>query len=570
MPTAAEVAQDKHRRPARCRCSCSCPRPRRCGPRCRAGRPADARDLAVGDLASTADAAAVGNREAVVTRQARDAAAALRTALGALAAPADGASAGRAADTASALAALDTVARWHVAGATTRAGLLDLATPGGDETDRAALLAAASAALTELDARLAARDAVPEPAAGAGSAGLLAAALARIQALLPGTPVLPPFTPADPVTLAASAARSPARTGGPATALGWLHAVGRAREQTGMMADAVDLAEAAGGPGFDPVLAQLPDLPGEGWAATTLPGASGPRTCLLALAWPAAEQLSGQVSGLVVDAWTEVIPDRRVTSGIAVHVDAPSAKAPQSCCSRSPRRREPGASTRCSPSSGRPWTGRGSERPAPSSSRGSARPAWRCTWATTSTPARRRPTVPECGGHVMTWQRLEGSGISADLRPGLAATVADPLWMLARQWQVGEFAGEDAASPVQIRAEVRWQPVGEVRVGGAPPEALDKDAAPLEARVECEGVTDGPARLRLAAESGRQLLRMAAAERPDPDLLTRLQANYPLTLPPTTVPIRGARPSWPCWRPAALTAPRWPLRCAQARRRTRA
>lgn len=124
----------------------------------------------------------------------------------------------------------------------------------------------------------------------------------------------------------------------------------------------------------------------------------------------------------------------------------------------------------------------------------------------------------------MTWQRLEGRGISADLRPGLAATVADPLWMLARQWQVGEFAGEDAASPVEVRAEVRWQPVGEVRVGGGPPAPVD---GPLEARVEAEDVLAGPARARLAAETARRLLRMVRA----PGLLARLQQAFPLRLP---------------------------------------
>jgi hypothetical protein len=131
----------------------------------------------------------------------------------------------------------------------------------------------------------------------------------------------------------------------------------------------------------------------------------------------------------------------------------------------------------------------------------------------------------------MTWQRLEGSGISADLRPGLAATVSDALWMLARQWQVGEFAGEDAASPVQMRAEVRWHPVGEVRVGGGAPEPVDTVATLLEARVECEDVQGGPARLRLAAESGRRLLRMLPPGRRDPALLARLQKDFPLRVP---------------------------------------
>jgi hypothetical protein len=37
-----------------------------------------------------------------------------------------------------------------------------------------------------------------------------------------------------------------------------------------------------------------------------------------------------------------------------------------------------------------------------------------------------------------------------DLQAGLAARVHDPLWMLLRQWQMGEFYGEDAGTPVQV------------------------------------------------------------------------------------------------------------------------
>ena len=47
---------------------------------------------------------------------------------------------------------------------------------------------------------------------------------------------------------------------------------------------------------------------------------------------------------------------------------------------------------------------------------------------------------------------------------GLAATVQDPFWMLARQRQFGELTGEDAGSPVQVafvQTEARfdgWKP----------------------------------------------------------------------------------------------------------------
>jgi len=48
------------------------------------------------------------------------------------------------------------------------------------------------------------------------------------------------------------------------------------------------------------------------------------------------------------------------------------------------------------------------------------------------------------------WTRLEPQSISGDPTPGLEARVHDPLWMLTRQWQLGEFHGQDLGSPVFV------------------------------------------------------------------------------------------------------------------------
>src|SRR5262245_46846760 len=67
---------------------------------------------------------------------------------------------------------------------------------------------------------------------------------------------------------------------------------------------------------------------------------------------------------------------------------------------------------------------------------------------------------------AVTWNRLEPRPRSPEIADALAARVRDPLWMLTRQWQTGEFAGEDAASPafVQIRSRtgtvLGWRPSG--------------------------------------------------------------------------------------------------------------
>lgn len=49
------------------------------------------------------------------------------------------------------------------------------------------------------------------------------------------------------------------------------------------------------------------------------------------------------------------------------------------------------------------------------------------------------------------WNRLEPSPRGDSIRVGLAAAVRDPLWLLARQWQLGEFEGADSGSPATVR-----------------------------------------------------------------------------------------------------------------------
>ena len=50
---------------------------------------------------------------------------------------------------------------------------------------------------------------------------------------------------------------------------------------------------------------------------------------------------------------------------------------------------------------------------------------------------------------ITTWTRLEPLPREGSMTRSLQAQVRDPLWFLTRQWQVGEFLGDDAGSPVQ-------------------------------------------------------------------------------------------------------------------------
>ncbi|MFE9201401.1 hypothetical protein [Micromonospora sp. NPDC007230] len=112
---------------------------------------------------------------------------------------------------------------------------------------------------------------------------------------------------------------------------------------------------------------------------------------------------------------------------------------------------------------------------------------------------------------VTTWTRLEPRTRRADLAPAVDARIADPLWLLARQWQLGEFTGEDAGSPVaaRVHAEVarftRYRPGPYAGAVGLPA------GVPWEALVERESAaTAGD--LRFAVESGQQLLRLLATD----------------------------------------------------------
>src|SRR4029453_19584188 len=59
------------------------------------------------------------------------------------------------------------------------------------------------------------------------------------------------------------------------------------------------------------------------------------------------------------------------------------------------------------------------------------------------------PPLPPEGANpsITSWTHLEVRSRQADMRVSLSARVFDPLWLMARQWQVGEVQGEVAGLP---------------------------------------------------------------------------------------------------------------------------
>jgi hypothetical protein len=126
---------------------------------------------------------------------------------------------------------------------------------------------------------------------------------------------------------------------------------------------------------------------------------------------------------------------------------------------------------------------------------------------------------------ITSWMRLEPRSRRADMSAGLQARIYDPLWLLARQWQVGEFQGEDNGSPASARWRGDVAPLTRYFAGAlankTPVEGLAYDGGtiPLETLVERERVrpaADEPERMRFAAEAGQHFLRML-----DQQLLSR-------------------------------------------------
>jgi hypothetical protein len=148
------------------------------------------------------------------------------------------------------------------------------------------------------------------------------------------------------------------------------------------------------------------------------------------------------------------------------------------------------------------------------------------------------------------WSRLEPRARADDMGRSLQAQIRDPLWMLARQWQVGEFLGSDGGSPVQATIATETQPLTSYRPGppgSAAAGALD-ETLPLEAHVEREEVTLG---LRGRVQLGLRLEAFLRDEGVSSAGIDEFRSTYAID-GPATAPSAVPDPEGDAWRAIAL------------------
>ena len=150
-------------------------------------------------------------------------------------------------------------------------------------------------------------------------------------------------------------------------------------------------------------------------------------------------------------------------------------------------------------------------------------------------------------------------------------SIADPLWMIGRQWQLGELLGEDVGNPVSVRVERRalpitaWMPTGDTDdaglVAGWRPWP---EGAVLDELVEHVPPAGQRARPAVAGRVRRPARRHARATAGHDDAADRCSPAHPLT--------PGRRPGRPRGRarPGARGAARRAGRCRARRWRWRA
>ncbi len=112
---------------------------------------------------------------------------------------------------------------------------------------------------------------------------------------------------------------------------------------------------------------------------------------------------------------------------------------------------------------------------------------------------------------VTLWNRLEARPRANDFDKALKAEVRDPLWMLTKQWQMGEFRGDDAGSPAFAKIQMATTQLTKYQANDKAVQWFADDM-PLEAKVEQKKIPFHQAGEKVSVDirllMGRQWLKM--------------------------------------------------------------
>jgi len=112
---------------------------------------------------------------------------------------------------------------------------------------------------------------------------------------------------------------------------------------------------------------------------------------------------------------------------------------------------------------------------------------------------------------ITLWNRLEGRPRIANFDRALKAEIRDPLWMLSKQWQMGEFKGEDAGSAILAKVHMKTTRLTKYQSGEDSVAPFDGDI-PLEVKVEHQAIPFQTGTQKIALDlrllMGRHWLKM--------------------------------------------------------------
>lgn len=138
---------------------------------------------------------------------------------------------------------------------------------------------------------------------------------------------------------------------------------------------------------------------------------------------------------------------------------------------------------------------------------------------------------------LYSWNRPEARPRAKEFEQSLKAEVRDPLWFLARQWQWGEFKGENTGTAITAKTHFKTSKITQIAPHGNIMRNLD-EGKPLEMQIESIPVHELNVKERArVGQRWKTMLRQAFSESAAADYFAQFIARDGFTVPdePTTV-----------------------------------